>query len=166
MNSAVRFEDFPDEPSIRAASRIWRDAESTRVGAAGAGRYLDEQQNGFVEAVGRPDAWISAAIENGVVVGCVAGFPAPDRTEERAMLLAFLVVDPASRRSGLGRLLVSHAEERTRSAGFDRLILTVHEDNAPARALYERCGWEPTGRTQRTPVANEVLLEYVRSVSQ
>ncbi len=158
-------EDFPDQLGVQAASRIWRDTEQARVGAEPSRGYLDEQQRGFVQAIGRQDAWISVVLDAEIVVGCVAGFPGTDLEEERAMVLAFLAVDPARRRAGLGRQLVSRAEERARSAGFNRLVLTVHDDNAPARSLYARCGWEATGRTERTPVGNELLREYVRTLS-
>lgn len=165
MGNTTQLEDRPDDMAIEEASRIWRDAEEVRAGASASQQYLDEQQSGFVEVVGRPDAWISVALEAEVVVGCVAGFPGTDPGQAPAMVLAFLAVEPTRRRAGLGRRLVSRAEERALSAGFCRLILTVHEDNAPARGLYARCGWEPTGRTERTPVGNELLLEYERQVS-
>lgn len=56
-----------------------------------------------------------------------------------------------ARGSGLGRALVEAACERARERGCKRIELDVNEDNAPARALYQACGfqteWKPPGRT-------------------
>lgn len=62
-----------------------------------------------------------------------------------------LFVREAARGSGLGRALVESAFERARERGCRRIELDVNEDNAPARALYEACGFlsepKPPGRT-------------------
>lgn len=62
-----------------------------------------------------------------------------------------LYVRESARRSGLGQALVYGAVDRARSRGCRRIELDVNEDNAPALALYQACGFtlepKPPGRT-------------------
>lgn len=55
-----------------------------------------------------------------------------------------LAVAREARRQGVGEALVKAAEERI-GADHDRAELAVVAANAPARALYERCGWTDLG---------------------
>jgi ribosomal protein S18 acetylase RimI-like enzyme len=54
-------------------------------------------------------------------------------------------VRPEYRRRGVASALTAHAEHETRARGFDRLRLGVSADNAPAQALYRRCGYLDAG---------------------
>lgn len=51
-----------------------------------------------------------------------------------------LAVAVGARRRGVGRQLMQRCEHEARRAGCRQLCLNVTSDNAPARALYERCG--------------------------
>jgi GNAT superfamily N-acetyltransferase len=51
-----------------------------------------------------------------------------------------VIVDPAHRRRGVGRLLMETLARRARGAGFTRWMLNVKPENVGARVLYERCG--------------------------
>jgi ribosomal-protein-alanine N-acetyltransferase len=57
-----------------------------------------------------------------------------------------LVVRPEARRTGLGGRLVGQAALAAARAGAVRLFLEVAEDNAAARALYDRAGFHRIGR--------------------
>jgi len=64
-----------------------------------------------------------------------------------------LAVLPASRGRGVGRALLSAAEERARARGCSKLTLEVREDNAGARGLYRERGFrdfELAGASYRT----------------
>jgi GNAT superfamily N-acetyltransferase len=62
-----------------------------------------------------------------------------------------LYVREAARRTGFGRALVEAVVARARERGCRRVELDVNEDNAPALALYQACGFtlepKPPGRT-------------------
>jgi GNAT superfamily N-acetyltransferase len=62
-----------------------------------------------------------------------------------------LYVRETARRSGFGRALVEAVVARARERGCRRVELDVNEDNAPALALYQACGFtlqpKPPGRT-------------------
>jgi N-acetylglutamate synthase len=55
-------------------------------------------------------------------------------------------VDPAWQRQGLGAALTSALAAAAASRGARRVLLQVETDNAPARALYFRCGFRDSHR--------------------
>ena len=55
---------------------------------------------------------------------------------------------PAWWRHGIGRQLLTAAEQTLRQAGFRSATLWVLTGNAPARRFYESCGWAPDGATK------------------
>ena len=55
--------------------------------------------------------------------------------------IAYMAVEPSSRRRGIGDRLLAAAEEEARRRGLPYMGLMVTEDNAAARALYERSGF-------------------------
>jgi len=56
-----------------------------------------------------------------------------------------LVVDPAHRRSGLGRRLLRRAEDRLAELGVRRMHAIVVGDDARAMAFWESTDWELQG---------------------
>ncbi len=54
-----------------------------------------------------------------------------------------IVVAPEAEGRGVGRALMAAAEDWARARGYRLLSLHVFEDNARARALYERLGYQP-----------------------
>jgi ribosomal protein S18 acetylase RimI-like enzyme len=75
---------------------------------------------------------------DGAVVGSVMG-----GYEGHRGWVNYLAVDPARRRSGLGRTLMAEIEARLREVGCPKLNLQVRNDNAAALAFYERIGFQP-----------------------
>jgi GNAT superfamily N-acetyltransferase len=62
--------------------------------------------------------------------------------------LVGMFVEPGKRRAGLGRGLVEAVESWARQVGATRIGLEVNADLVPALRLYERCGFERSGRSR------------------
>ena len=60
-----------------------------------------------------------------------------------------LAVDPAARRHGIGRFLLTRAMRTAGTRGAVSMFLEVAEPNAAARALYATCGFSEVGRRAR-----------------
>lgn len=152
-----------DPTTIEQAARLWVFADEARAAVPFEGQYADEQATGFVETLRRPGAWLAVAWAGDELVGLVGGFPADDDDGNPAAgvsYLAWLAVAPDRWGSGIGDRLLAHAEQHAAVSGSVALTLFVHADNARARSVYERRTWSVTGRTQRTPLTDESLVEY------
>ena len=66
-------------------------------------------------------------------------------------LLVSMFVDSTVRRAGVGVALVEAVLTWARVCGAARLTLWVTSENDPAVALYQRCGFRPTGATRPLP---------------
>ena len=69
-------------------------------------------------------------------------------------------VRPSVRGHGVGAALVGAAAGWAKARDHDALYLWVTETNTPARLLYERCGFTPTGEHQ--PLPSDLLLAEIR----
>ena len=78
--------------------------------------------------------------------------------EDEAPDLVSMWVRPSARGLGVGQVLVEAAASWAKTHDFGSLFLWVTESNAPARRLYERCGFIPTGERQPLP-SDPALLE-------
>jgi len=82
-----------------------------------------------------PDVIRIKAVENGMMIGFVAGEP---RSSKREFWIATIAVDPRYQRRGIGRRLLRACEEQ---AQLHQLKLTVRISNQPAISLYEKEGY-------------------------
>jgi GNAT superfamily N-acetyltransferase len=80
--------------------------------------------------------------------------------EDGAADLVSMWVRPSARGLGVGEALVEAAASWAKAQDFGSLYLWVTESNAPARRLYERCGFTPTGETQ--PLPSDPALPEIR----
>jgi GNAT superfamily N-acetyltransferase len=60
-------------------------------------------------------------------------------------------VRPGSRGRGVGEALIGATAAWATARSFSTLFLWVTQSNAPARRLYTRCGFTPTGESQPLP---------------
>ena len=81
----------------------------------------------------------------GRAVACGWISVAGDPGEQWGVLTA-VEVDPSSRRQGLGAAITSGLAAAAAAHGARRILLQVETGNAPARALYQRCGFRDSHR--------------------
>jgi [ribosomal protein S18]-alanine N-acetyltransferase len=73
--------------------------------------------------------------------GRIAGFIVAQKHQRGMGHIVTIDTVAAHRRSGLGTLLMSEAENRLRAAGCDAMFLETAVDNKPAITFYERLGY-------------------------
>lgn len=96
------------------------------------------------------------AVVDGVWSGMAATSPDDDLAD--AAMVQSMWVDPVSRRRGIADALVNTIMDWNRARGIDALTLWVTGSNRPAIRLYEKLGFNATGRTQPHP-SNPALHE-------
>ena len=94
------------------------------------------------------------AQENGERIGFLLMlYDIPDEvTLTEQAFVAYTAVEPHARGRGVGRALLDAAEAHARAAGRGYISLMVTEDNAPARALYDRAGFSTERRMMTKPL--------------
>jgi ribosomal protein S18 acetylase RimI-like enzyme len=100
------------------------------------GTQLDEQ-----------NVIILVAERDGEVVGYTyAGVEGTDYMSLRgpAGVLYDIVVDPAHRKQGVGRMLLDATVEALKARGAPRVVLSTAERNASAQRLFDRAGFRRT----------------------
>ena len=88
------------------------------------------------------------AMQGAEVVGYAAALPLGRLGYgERGLDLHHVYVQPALRRLGVGRALVSGVEELGRDLGCSYVIIGTHPDNVAAQAYYQHLGFGPHAST-------------------
>lgn len=109
------------------------------------------------------DNRVFVASIDGELVGSVS-FSDTFVEDPRDASLIGMWVDPRFRGTGAAAALVQAVLDEARSRRKRRVLLDVVEDNVPARLLYERCGFVPTGVTSPYPHdrnVQEIQMERV-----
>ncbi|RBP05054.1 ribosomal-protein-alanine acetyltransferase [Roseiarcus fermentans] len=76
-----------------------------------------------------------------------------------------LAVDPRFARRGVGSALLAAAEKYALRHEREALTLEVRYDNAPAIALYERCGFRPFGEHEDYYADGATALRYKKKLA-
>ena len=94
--------------------------------------------------------------------GCnILGYGGYWKVDEEAQITN-LVISPAARRRGMGRLLLKHLLERAAAEGCRAVTLEVRGRNQAAQALYQKAGFAVQGRRPNVytaPADDAVLME-------
>jgi ribosomal protein S18 acetylase RimI-like enzyme len=94
-----------------------------------------------------PNTIILVADRDGDVVGYTyAGVEGTDYMSLRgpAGVVYDIVVDPAHRRQGIGRMLLDATLEALKARGSPRVVLSTAEQNSDAQRLFDRAGFRRT----------------------
>ena len=103
----------------------------------------------FVRALRRhPNGALLVAEVDGEIAGRLSLARDPHPSSAHVADLG-LMVAASHRRRGVGTALLGAAEAWARAAGVSKLELHVFPHNAPAIALYERCGYDREGYRRR-----------------
>ncbi len=99
-----------------------------------------------------PDCWKKEDIISALNSGALFGFVLEENGEVYAAAiyeksfdtadLEDIYVSPEKRRTGAGLSLLTDSFRELASLGVKKIFLEVREGNAPARALYEKAGFE------------------------
>ena len=106
----------------------------------GYGAYLGQQLE-------RPEVCVFVAERDGLVIGYTySGLEGTDYMALRgpAGVLYDLVVDPAHRERGVGRLLLDATLQALEAKGAPRVVLSTAARNEPAQRLFARAGFRRT----------------------
>jgi len=96
------------------------------------------------------------------LVGMATGLAAHAEEQSFGPILVGMFVAEGMRQRGIGEALVESVKHWARSGGHDALNLWVVSVNAPAIALYRRCGFVATGRSR--PLAHTPELVELHMV--
>lgn len=91
--------------------------------------------------------------------GRVAGSVILVKESKKAAKLRLLIVDPEARGLGIGTRLVDECIEFARKTGYRRMTLWTNSILHAARAIYEKAGFERTGREKRNAFGHELTFE-------
>jgi ribosomal protein S18 acetylase RimI-like enzyme len=102
---------------------------------------------------GNPDHEVLVAEQDGVAAGCLYLMVATDFFGRRHAHLSVIATSEAAEGSGVGRVLLTYAEDWARERGLPLLTLNVFAENLRARRFYERAGFRVE------------LVKYVKQVT-
>ena len=94
-----------------------------------------------------PNIVILVAERDGEVIGYTySGVEGTDYMSLRgpAGVMYDIVVDPANRKQGVGRMLVNATLDALKARGAPRVVLSTAEQNAAAQRLFDRAGFRRT----------------------
>ncbi|WP_164660881.1 GNAT family N-acetyltransferase [Tropicibacter sp. Alg240-R139] len=89
-------------------------------------------------------ATLFVARHKGHVVGTVQLIPAPMPNQPHRADVSKLLVHPEFRRLGLGRMLMTALEDKTRALGLSLLVLDTRSGD-PSQRLYQSLGFDKAG---------------------
>lgn len=148
---SIRLACADDAPAIAPLFDAYRRFYEQDADLETATRFLTER-------LARQESEILMACDQkGWILGFCQLFPTFCSVEAKPIFTLYdLFVQPAHRRSGVGRALLLAAEDLARARGKTRMDLTTARSNLQAQALYESLGWQ----------LDKVFLAYNRRIGR
>jgi ribosomal protein S18 acetylase RimI-like enzyme len=103
-----------------------------------------DEASAYWEDVLGPGVTLWVAVQNGQMIGTVQLQCAMKANGGHRAEVAKLMVDPASRRGGIGRALMLHLEPKAKQEGRTLLVLDTREGD-PSNKLYQSLGYIQAG---------------------
>ncbi|WP_423921752.1 GNAT family acetyltransferase [Frigoribacterium sp. 2-23] len=119
-----------DEKDTAAVVALWRAAGLTRPWNDPYADIRRKQQE-------QPDLFFVAEVADDLVGVILAGY------DGHRGWIHYFAVSPDHRREGIGRALLSHAEQALARRGCAKVQLQVRPDNLAVLDFYEAAGYEP-----------------------
>ena len=129
--------------ATRSPLAIQRLGEADTEAATALGRrafHAPAEQPDLAYELARSIARTWVAYESDRLVGYVLGWVAADEAQ-----LMSIAVEPSARDRGIGKALLERFLHELSREGVTSVVLEVRRGNAPARAVYERFGFEQLG---------------------
>lgn len=104
------------------------------------------------------DGRVEVADDDGVVLGLIVVQPHSDH-----LLIENVAVEPLAQLSGVGQVLLGHAEDRATDLGLPEVRLFTHVAMTENRAFYARRGYRETGRRSDAGVERVFFAKSVAS---
>ena len=142
MKLHVREADFDDDRDVSAFIAILDSYASSPVGG-GRPLALDVRERVVPMLRRHATSLVLLAFADDEPVGIAVCFFGLSTVRARPLLnIHDLAVLPQYQGQGVGTALLNAVEERARRKGCCKLTLEVLDDNTPARAVYQRFGFE------------------------
>lgn len=148
-----------------ALARLWQDANDRRRANLGL-EAIDQS----APVLDRPGSFGVGVFDGDVLLSAAVAMSAradDGRSSRNVAGLAHIssvATDPAHWGQGLAASSVAAVLSQARRRGFARCQLWVFEHNVQARRLYERAGFERSGREARVHEHGETMLHYIREL--
>lgn len=108
------------------------------------------------EAIEAGEVWV--AEEGGQILGLLELVP-----EGRSVEVRMIFVDPGLARTGIGRTLWDHAEERAKAVGADTLTLDADPN---AVGFYQRMGMRVVGKSPSGSIPGRTLPRMAKRLTE
>ncbi|MBV2153773.1 GNAT family N-acetyltransferase [Kitasatospora sp. SUK 42] len=150
------------EQAAAEPDEFWQDRAARAAESLSVGQFIAEAADG--RWLGSMTALVERPGGEGALEGDVIDVPQTH--------IVGVYVRPEARGTGLAHDLIRAAQEWSWSLTeprIERVRLFVHEDNARARAMYVRAGFEPSGVALPVPghgTGREIELAVLRGESQ